>query len=184
MLIDKANEGEYIGLRCHDNEVFHGYSNGSMLDFGERHPDLRRHCAHYDVTVMSNQKLYTLWTHHIITATSCDTITSWRLRSPKIWMFVQQLVYTNDKEYPSLLVLCEGNPPLTGRFPSQRASNTEAVSISWRHHAQEYRRLWSEWVTVIWLSRAAQHTNFVSLRISADTVPERTVFRTPKHKPC
>ena len=30
--------------------------------------------------------------------------------------------------------LCEGNPPVTGRFPSQRASNVENMSICWRHH--------------------------------------------------
>ena len=31
---------------------------------------------------------------------------------------------------------CEGNPPVTGGFPSQRASNAENVSIWWRHHVQ------------------------------------------------
>ena len=30
--------------------------------------------------------------------------------------------------------LCEGNPPVTGGFPSQRARNAENVSIWWRHH--------------------------------------------------
>ena len=30
--------------------------------------------------------------------------------------------------------LCEGNPPVTDRFPSQRASNDENVFIWWRHH--------------------------------------------------
>ena len=30
--------------------------------------------------------------------------------------------------------LCEGNSPVTGEFPSQRASNAENVSIWWRHH--------------------------------------------------
>ena len=30
--------------------------------------------------------------------------------------------------------LCEGNPPVSGGFPSQRASNAENVSIWWRHH--------------------------------------------------
>ena len=30
--------------------------------------------------------------------------------------------------------LCEGNSPVTGEFPAQRASNAENVSISWRHH--------------------------------------------------
>ena len=29
--------------------------------------------------------------------------------------------------------LCEGNPPVTGGFPSQRVSNAENVSIWWRH---------------------------------------------------
>ena len=32
--------------------------------------------------------------------------------------------------------LCEGNSPVTGEFPSQRASDTENVSIWWRHHEQ------------------------------------------------
>ena len=31
--------------------------------------------------------------------------------------------------------LCEGNSPVTGEFPTQRASNAENVSIWWRHHA-------------------------------------------------
>ena len=30
--------------------------------------------------------------------------------------------------------LCEGNSPVTGEFPAQRASNTENASIWWRHH--------------------------------------------------
>ena len=30
--------------------------------------------------------------------------------------------------------LCEGNSPVTGEFPAQRASNAEKASIWWRHH--------------------------------------------------
>ena len=30
--------------------------------------------------------------------------------------------------------LCAGNSPVTSEFPAQRASNTENVSIWWRHH--------------------------------------------------
>ena len=30
--------------------------------------------------------------------------------------------------------LCEGNSPVTGEFPAQRASDAENVSIGWRHH--------------------------------------------------
>ena len=33
--------------------------------------------------------------------------------------------------------LCEGNSLMTGEFPAQRASNTENVSIWWRHHDNE-----------------------------------------------
>ena len=31
--------------------------------------------------------------------------------------------------------LCEGNSPMTGEFPAQRASNAKNVFIWWRHHA-------------------------------------------------
>ena len=31
--------------------------------------------------------------------------------------------------------LCAGNSPVTGEFPTQRASNAENVSIWWRHYA-------------------------------------------------
>ena len=33
--------------------------------------------------------------------------------------------------------LCVGNPPGTGEFPAQMASNAENVSIWWRHHVLE-----------------------------------------------
>ena len=32
--------------------------------------------------------------------------------------------------------LCEGNSPVTGEFPAQRASNAEKVSFWWRHHGK------------------------------------------------
>ena len=32
--------------------------------------------------------------------------------------------------------LCAGNSPMTGEFPAQMASNTENVSIWWRHHVR------------------------------------------------
>ena len=34
--------------------------------------------------------------------------------------------------------LCEGDSPVTGELPAQRASNAENVSIWWRHHAQRH----------------------------------------------
>ena len=41
------------------------------------------------------------------------------------------------RTYSILLALCEGIPPVTGGFPSQRASNTENISMSL-------------WVAVLW----------------------------------
>ena len=32
------------------------------------------------------------------------------------------------------LALCEGNPPITGGFPSQGASDTDIFSMPWPHH--------------------------------------------------
>ena len=34
--------------------------------------------------------------------------------------------------------LCAGNSPVTGEFPTQRASNAKNVSIWWRHHGKKY----------------------------------------------
>ena len=36
---------------------------------------------------------------------------------------------------PRVIGLCVGNSPVTGEFPTQRASNAEKVSVWWRHHA-------------------------------------------------
>ena len=47
------------------------------------------------------------------------------------------------KKTPKLRVtgLCEGNSPVTGEFPTQRASNAENVSIWWRHRVMACCRL-------------------------------------------
>ena len=39
---------------------------------------------------------------------------------------------------------CEGNSPVTGEFPAQRASNAENVSIWWRHHDIRYQEFGSK----------------------------------------
>ena len=47
-------------------------------------------------------------------------------------------VYSStDNKNTKLRVTClyEGNSPVTGEFPAQRAINADNVSIRWRHHA-------------------------------------------------
>ena len=49
--------------------------------------------------------------------------------------------------------LCEGNSPLTGEFPAQKASNAENISVWWRHHY--YMNIMSTWwsrVGLLWLA--------------------------------
>ena len=46
-----------------------------------------------------------------------------RLKSKETWI-------------TALLALCEGKPPVTGGFPSQRASNVEIVCTWWHNHDQ------------------------------------------------
>ena len=56
--------------------------------------------------------------------------------------------------------LCEGNSPVTGEFPAQRASYAESVSIWWRHHAYTYDSVKKWWTMQIYISyfiRTIQH---------------------------
>ena len=45
--------------------------------------------------------------------------------------------------------LCEGNSPVTGEFPAQRASDAEHVSIWWRHH---FSATGLAWTGPLWVS--------------------------------
>ena len=53
----------------------------------------------------------------------------------RLGSLLNRLFWRRPKKTSKLRVLglCEGNPPVTGGFPSQGASNAENVSI-WRHH--------------------------------------------------
>ena len=74
----------------------------------------------------------------------------WCLKSPAYRLFAQPLGQTQIKENIKLRVtgLCEGNPPVTGGFPSQRASNMEYISICRRHHEKPGRNV-SNFVVII-----------------------------------
>ena len=54
---------------------------------------------------------------------------------PHDWLF-NRLFRRISKKTSKLRVtgLCVGNSPVTGEFPTQRASNAENVPIWWRHH--------------------------------------------------
>ena len=49
------------------------------------------------------------------------------------WLVISEILrpwWCHDMEmFSTLLTLCEGNPPVTGGFPSQRASNVDMLSL-------------------------------------------------------
>ena len=48
-----------------------------------------------------------------------------------------------------------GNTPVTGGFPSQRASNEESFSMAWRHHVSSHPR--PQVVKLTWITALNQH---------------------------
>ena len=56
--------------------------------------------------------------------------------TPRLDCLLNCLFRHRSKKTSKLCVtgLCEGNPPVTSGFPSQRDSNTENASIWWCHH--------------------------------------------------
>ena len=73
--------------------------------------------------------------------TSSGRLQRWRLKSPRL--FTQPFVQAQIKETPKLRVsgLCNGNAPVTGGFPSQRASNAENFPFDRRHRANWWIKL-------------------------------------------
>ena len=51
----------------------------------------------------------------------------------------------DQRKHPRVTGLWEGNPPVTGRFPLQMASNAENVFIWWRHHAEQIEQCRGCW---------------------------------------
>ena len=94
---------------------------------------------------------------------------------------LNRLFRRRSKKISKLCVtgLCEGNSPVTGEFPTQRASNTENVSTWWRYHE----------ISKVWPNLNDEGTQWY-LAISTDDTPVnlpvselKTVYRV-NFKPC
>ena len=57
----------------------------------------------------------------------------WTIELFKKRLFRQRSKKTSKSR---VILLCEGNSPVTGEFPAQKTSNTENFSILWRHHME------------------------------------------------
>ena len=67
------------------------------------------------------------WCHN-----ECQSVSNHR----RLYCLINRLFWRRSNKTSKLWVtgLCEGNPPVTGGFPSQRASYTESVFIWWCHN--------------------------------------------------
>ena len=67
------------------------------------------------------------------------------------------LNYHQRQTKPVLLALCEWNPPVTGGFPSQMASNAENVPMEWRHHDMNVgacHKIWADYICCFFYIRS------------------------------
>ena len=87
--------------------------------------DLRHHHAHYDITVMIGLCRYSDITM------SAMASNNWNLNCLPNHLFRRISMKTSKLHITGYF---EGNPLVTGGFPSLRASNVENVSIKWRYH--------------------------------------------------
>ena len=73
----------------------------------------------------SSSYIYSPNIYHTITVTSWWA--RWRFKSPASRLFIQPVIQAQIKENIKALRhwLCEGNSPVTGEFPAQRASNAK-----------------------------------------------------------
>ena len=71
---------------------------------------------------------------------------------------------TIKHQLAALLVFCEGNPPVNGGFPPQRASNAGSFSMASHHHVM---RLWLEHCRYHVLGNTpVRHTTRIQIRIA------------------
>ena len=94
--------------------------------------DLRRHLAHYDVTVMS----------YISKETKCFGL----IVLLKCHILVQSLWRHQMETFAALLAICAGNSPVPGEFPAQRpVTRSFDAFFDLRLNKRLREQLWGRW---------------------------------------
>ena len=98
---------------------------------------LRENAVWWQETNMTEDILSDWWPPECVTALQwrhnvCDGVSNHQPHD----CLINCLSRRRSKKTSKLRVtgLCEGNSPVTGELPAQRASNAESVFIWWRHH--------------------------------------------------
>ena len=109
------------------------------------------------------------------------TRTLWSLESPATPLLVQQLVQVSNKENiaSALLSLCEGNPPVTGRFHSLMDSDSESVPTSWKCYDRQFRHCMGPYRYVCLLSQFMWERHYPCAKVAASYIflSPRAFFR-------
>ena len=96
----------------------------------------------YDVSIVY---IFRRKFEHFITLWGDITLAWWRLKLLVTSLSLQQFVPARKQKF-TWLALCEGNPLVTGRCSSQRASNSESFSMTWLHYDNDstflHAKLW------------------------------------------
>ena len=71
----------------------------------------------------------------------CNSCSCYQKLSTGLPWYCNSAWRRNPMKTSASLALCQGNPPLTTGFPTQRTSNVECISISWHHDDME-RKEW------------------------------------------
>ena len=87
---------------------------------------------------LSEPMMVSLPTHICVTRPQWVKSYSIKCKSPASRLLAQRFVQAQGTSKLRVTGLCEGNSPKTGRFPSQRTSNAENITIWWRHHVFSY----------------------------------------------
>ena len=126
----------WCGFQQHPVDIYH-YSDVTWGSWPLRSPATRCFIRDHFVNVPSQWE----------TTLHCNAVSHWLCVYTK-WSLVYSRVcsgwHQRKHQNSMLLAHCEGNPLMTGGFPSQRASNMESVSMAWRHHAKSIGS-WTKW---------------------------------------
>ena len=100
---------------------------------------LRLECCKQNIVILNPMDhVITLLNHY------CDVIMGAMASQITSFTIIYSAVHWDPDQWkhqsPASLAFVRGNLPVTGGFPSQRASNAENVSIWWRHHVTSHKR--------------------------------------------
>ena len=138
MLLPSSTEYEFILRSVQYNCIYHRGKWMKFIcglkackhqrDYGKTNSEVSSRLSGVTGLVTSNEQAIPLeWRHN-----ERDCVS--KHRSPDC--LVNRLFRRRSKKTskPRVTGLCAGSSPVAGEFPAQRASNTENVSIWWRHH--------------------------------------------------